>query len=76
MTKKKNKKTFLNHVKKKTENSITLDATKMLIEGEGKLGRHNTSQKAHVHLTTKDKFLNRNSKQSKKELHKLRQKFM
>lgn len=72
MAKKKNN--FTKFIKNQTENSITLDCNKMMLEGAGKLGRHNTSQKSHVHRSLKD--YDRNSKSSKRGLHALQSKYM
>lgn len=71
--KKKNKQKFEKYITE-TKNGIKIDINKMRAEGPGKLGRHNTFAKSHVHKSEKD--YDRNSKKTKRMLHKIKREYM
>mgnify|MGYP001036391926 FL=1 len=55
---------------------ISIDMNAVRINSAGKLGRHNTSAKSHVHQTAKDKAKNRNSKQRKRQAQAIKEMFV
>ena len=54
----------------------TISGLDLVLNSQDKLGRHNTSQKSHVHLTEKDKLKNRKSKRSKRELNSIKKNYL
>lgn len=55
---------------------IKISGMDLLLNGEGKLGRHNTNQKSHVHKTARDRERDRNSKSSRKSINDVKKKYM